>query len=127
MEFDWTQTGFEADARRELGNELSEIIEHFPRVVHALYAQMQDEKDAHGKFPRDEFVRQVLAELPKSCDEVLPFFVRAVWNRRWAPTTHAKEIELLAASFARVVRLAGGEVTEKELTTACSGSFDNLG
>ena len=81
MEFDWTHAGFEADARRELGAELAEIIDHFPRVVHALFAQMQNARDTGGTFPRSEFVRQVLAELPKSCDEVLPFFVRSIWNK----------------------------------------------
>lgn len=127
MEFDWTETEFEAQAERELGDELAEVIEHFPRVVHALYAQMQNERDAAGHFPRLEFVSRVLSELPKSCDEALPFFVRSVWNKKWTPSTHAREIDLLAASFVRVVKLAGGHVTKEQLLQACKDSFDNLG
>jgi hypothetical protein len=127
MEFDWTHAGFEADARRELGAELAEIIDHFPRVVHALFAQMQNARDTGGTFPRSEFVRQVLAELPKSCDEVLPFFARSIWNKKWTPTSHAREIEELAGAFVRIVRLAGGELSEAELLSACNGSFESLG
>ncbi len=127
MEFDWTHSCFEADARRELGAERAEIIDHFPRVVHALYAQMQEEPSTDGSFPTQEFIRQVLCELPKSCDEALPFFVRSVWNKKWTPKSHAREIEELAAAFVRIVRLAGGELTKAELLTACSGSFENLG
>jgi hypothetical protein len=87
---------------------------------------MQNEKDSDGLFPRQSFVQQVCAELPKSCAEVLPFFVRSVWNKKWAPETHQQAIKEHAAAFVRIVRLAGGELDEGELVRACADAYAHL-
>jgi hypothetical protein len=124
MDVFWTQENIDEKSRAELGTELAVVADLFPRVVQAIYVQMHngDLKQA-SVFTREEFKFRVLGELPTSCEEVLPFFVRAVWNRKWHPHTHENDIALLAESFARVVELAGGQVTQQELLEECKKSF----
>lgn len=124
MDAHWTLDNVEEQSRNSLGAELACVADLFPRVVNAIYVQMTngDLQDAQV-FTTQEFKRRVLAELPKNCEEVLPFFVRTAWNKRWHPSTHASDIQNLAAAYAEVVEKAGGHVTVQELITACEQSF----
>lgn len=124
MDTFWALENIEEQSRTALGVELSVVADLFPRVVQAIYVQMQngDLKQA-SVFTTAEYKSRVLSELPKSSDEVLPFFVRTVWNRKWHPQTHVVEVEQLAQEFVRVVELAGGEISIQDLIEKCGQSF----
>lgn len=124
MNSHWTLENVEDNARTELGPDLAIVADLFPRAVNAIYIQMTSEEyKSQSNFNRDEYRRRVLSELPKNCEEVLPFFVRSVWNKRWDPVTHATEIEKLANDFAKVVGHAGGSVSVEELIEECKKSL----
>ncbi|MBM3383386.1 MAG: hypothetical protein FJY29_13265 [Betaproteobacteria bacterium] len=125
MDTFWTLENIEEKARAELGAELSVVADLFPRVVQAIYVQMHNgDLQQASMFTTTEYKSRVLAELPKSCAEVLPFFVRMVWNRKWHPQTHAHEVTQLAGTFAHVVELAGGKTSTQELMDECLKAFN---
>ncbi|NBO38801.1 hypothetical protein EBU99_09480 [bacterium] len=126
MDVQWTVEDIETNARTALGAELSVVAVLFPRVVNAIYSQMMNGDLLNSnQFSASEFRQVVLKELPTSCDEVLPFFVRTVWNKNWTPQTHELQIRELASQYVKVVELAGGSVSLSELMTACQSSFGN--
>ena len=124
MDAFWTQENIEEKSRAELGADLTNVADLFPRVVSATYVQMTSgDLQVASSFTREEFRRRVLAELPTSCAEVLPFFVRTVWNRKWHPSTHGTEVTTLALAYVDVVTRAGGQLTAEELLKECAASF----
>ncbi|MEN9528811.1 MAG: hypothetical protein RI932_684 [Pseudomonadota bacterium] len=125
MDTFWTLENIEEKSRAELGAEFAVVADLFPRVVQAIYVQMHNgDLQQDTVFTAAEYKTRVLAELPTSCTEVLPFFVRMVWNRKWHPQTHTNEVRGLAQDFVRVVELAGGKTSTEELMSECLKSFE---
>lgn len=123
----WMMDDNDTRVRLALGPELAVVADLFPRVANAIYIQMTSTSQGGAtRWDENEFRKQVLKELPTTCEEVVPFFVRTVWNRKWTPTTHDQHIQALAVQFVQIVTLAGGRVTPAELVAACARSFENV-
>ncbi|MEY4065490.1 MAG: hypothetical protein RIR26_1698 [Pseudomonadota bacterium] len=124
MKTDWAEDDVHALARLALGSDSAVIADLFPRVVNAIYLQEVSNSQANSDQAWSVGYRQlVLKELPTTCEEVLPFFVRMVWNKSWTPATHPEQVRELASRFVQVVQLAGGSLTLEELMTACESAF----
>lgn len=124
MDVQWTTENIEGKARIALGAELNAAADLFPRVVVATYVQMSNEGGSQGAEINSQMFRQRVRDtLPSNVAEVLPFFVRAVWNQKWTFQHNRRDIEQLASRYVNLLAAAGKSISTKELIRACADSF----
>jgi hypothetical protein len=125
MESQWTTENIEEQAIAALGEDLATAAILFPRVVFSVYVGLSnaDGEDPVAFTPK-EFRRQVCKSLPSTVAEVLPFFVRNVWNRKWTFESNGQEIRNLAEQYAYLLEKAGYKPPDvNEMMQECRSSF----
>jgi hypothetical protein len=126
MDVHWTTENIEEQARAELGEELADAAELFPRVVFSTYVQLMNGSIGDAPvYSTAEFRRRVCQTLPSTLAEVLPFFVRNVWNRKWNLEVNESGILLLAEQYTRLLKKAGHSVSSEEIVKECKTSFSH--
>lgn len=127
MDVLWTSDNVEEHCRNLLGADLSPAVELFPRVVSATYIQMMNGEDGQNTaFDVEEYRAAVRRSLPSSLPEVLPFFVRSVWNRKWNFADNSGDIHALAEVFVGLLNSnSGTRLSAQELVSECQSSFDH--
>ncbi|MEY3901184.1 MAG: hypothetical protein RL189_490 [Pseudomonadota bacterium] len=127
MDVLWTSDNVEEYCRTLLGTELAPAADLFPRVVSATYIRMMnDDEGQNTAFDVEEFRAAVRRSLPASLPEVLPFFVRSVWNRKWNFANNAGDILSLAGEFVGLLNSnSGTSLSAQELVSECQSSFDH--
>jgi hypothetical protein len=126
MDVQWTSENIEEQANAELGTDLADAAVLFPRVVYSTYVQLMNGNfEETPIYSTEEFRRRVCQSLPSSVPEVLPFFVRTVWNRKWTYESHQSDILNLANQYVRLLSNAGHSLSSDEIVRECRSAFSN--
>lgn len=126
MNVQWTTENVEEKARAELGDELAAAAQLFPRVVYATYVQMMNgEGSESAPYTTSDYRKRICLNLPTSLPEVLPFFVRHVWNQKWTFEHNRDQILRLAWDYTELLAKAGTQIDASALADECKNSFSH--